>query len=138
LRISYYFSFLFDIIDKYRDCYIKDVNQMKKALIAEDDFIMQTVYREWLYKLGFMSDVVSTGRKLLSLARNEPYDIIITDMKMPDWSGEEGVNLTKILGIETPIICITGYIKDYDLDIPTFSKPINQEKFNEIILKHSL
>jgi DNA-binding response OmpR family regulator len=111
---------------------------MKSALVAEDDFVMQGIYREWLNEIGFMSDIVSTGRKMLSLARNEPYDIIITDMRMPDWSGEEGVGLTKILGIKTPIICITGYIEDYDLDIPMFSKPIKQEKFNEIILEFCL
>jgi DNA-binding response OmpR family regulator len=111
---------------------------MKRALVAEDDYIMQGIYREWLYKIEYTSDIVSTGRKMLSLARSESYDIIITDMRMPDWSGEEGVGLTKILGVKTPIICITGYIEDYSLDIPMFSKPIKQEKFNEIILKYSL
>lgn len=80
----------------------------KRILYAEDELMIQSLFRNILIDSGYRVDCVDTGRALYTLAPLN-YDLIITDIMMPEWTGEEAMQLAQSLGNKTPIIFMTGY-----------------------------
>jgi CheY-like chemotaxis protein len=81
---------------------------MKRILIAED----QISSREALTKLarlrGYDDVAVKDGCELIAVAHNERFDVIITDLVMPDLNGVSAMEIMKLQGITTPVIALTG------------------------------
>ncbi len=67
---------------------------MKRILIIEDDANILTLERDYLVKSGFSVDTVRDGRKGLSLALEENYDLILLDIMLP---GLDGFQICKTL-----------------------------------------
>jgi len=77
--------------------------------VVDDDDLVREVILESIREAGFDADVCGDGRE--ALERNEaiPYDLIVTDMKLP---GLDGLSLIKELksgSADTDVIVITGY-----------------------------
>ena len=43
-----------------------------------------------------------------AILKSEPYDVVITDMNMPDINGYEVAQMIKIESPDTPVILMTG------------------------------
>lgn len=65
-----------------------------RILLAEDNVVNQLVTRWALQRLGCTIEVASTGREALDAHVREPFDLIITDLQMPDM---DGIALTQAL-----------------------------------------
>src|ERR1035437_10066694 len=105
----------------------------KRILIAED----QMVTREGLTKLATMRgyDVVAVtnGADLLTIVAKEKFDLIVTDLIMPDLNGAAATEIMKLQGNTTPVIALTGLSHQdiglvKDKFIKVFYKPINVDK----------
>jgi CheY-like chemotaxis protein len=85
---------------------------MKRILIAED----QMSSREALTKLarlrGYDVVAVTDGCELIAVANNEKFDVILTDLIMPDLNGVSAIEIMKLRGITTPVIALTGLSPD--------------------------
>lgn len=75
-----------------------DTSQQTKAgssmtdyliLVAEDDAINRKVIQHQLKLLGYRCEVVRNGREALTLWRNKTYDLLLTDLHMPEMDGYE-------------------------------------------------
>jgi DNA-binding response OmpR family regulator len=105
----------------------------KRILIAED----QMSTREALTKLaalrGYDVVAVKDGFDLLTVASQENFDVIITDLIMPDLNGASAVEIMKFRGDTTPVIALTG-LSDDDLELietkftKVYHKPLNVDK----------
>lgn len=83
--------------------------ERKKILVVEDDPHMQEGLRmsieRWGHQVEVAADVPIAVRKL-SL---RPYDLIVTDLRMPNGSGLEVIKEAKRVSPHTPVIVITAY-----------------------------
>jgi DNA-binding response OmpR family regulator len=102
----------------------------KRILIADDDFDAREALTRFAEKQGYQVIAVTDGAELLALADTGKFDLVITDLLMPDLNGVSATEIMKFKGDQTPIIAITGlspqdtdHLKDKFSAI--FHKPIN-------------
>jgi DNA-binding NtrC family response regulator len=64
---------------------------------------------ETLLEEGHTVDAADTGGKALDLIHNKSYDLVVTDLKMPDVGGLEVLDGVKEVDDETSVIVMTAY-----------------------------
>lgn len=93
---------------------------MKKILLIEDDLALSLLYEEELKNEGYLILVAHDADSALELVRKEPFDLIITDIRMP---GKDGIELiANVMGLrkDIPIIINTAY-QSYKDDFMTWA-----------------
>lgn len=83
-----------------------------KVLIAEDNDSNFSLVQHILFKYNLTR--VKNGVEALEKLRNEKYDIILMDMKMPIMGGLEAVRKIREFDTKVPIIALTAYAFDSD------------------------
>src|SRR5687768_4206168 len=81
----------------------------KKALVVDDDRAMLDLMRFQLKDEGFEVSTAENGEQSLNFLREKQYDIILTDLQLPDFSGIEMVKRCKEIAPDTEIIMVTGF-----------------------------
>ncbi|MGB3588319.1 MAG: sigma-54 dependent transcriptional regulator [Tunicatimonas sp.] len=82
---------------------------MSKVLIVDDDQDIRLLLDKFLTKNGFETTTASTGDEALDATKEEAYNLILCDFKLPDTTGIELIPRIKIINPEAAIIVITGY-----------------------------
>lgn len=82
---------------------------MPTILIVDDKDSMRNMLTETLSGEGYRVDTATDGKKALDLIRNKAYDLVLTDLKMPESDGLSVLSGTKQVDIETPVIMMTAY-----------------------------
>ncbi len=89
-----------------------------RVLLAEDNLVNQKVAVHMLKKLNCIIDVADDGKKVVDLALNSVYDIILMDCQMPVMNGYEATQAIRTSEKETdkhtPIIALTADAMDMD------------------------
>jgi len=80
-----------------------------RILIVDDDVTFLQQLRKYLLAKNLYVDVAEGGRRALEMMKNERYDIIILDLKMPDLSGVDVMRKARQHGIQSKFIIVTGY-----------------------------
>jgi len=80
-----------------------------RILIVDDETSVRTLLSEVLQGQGYEVVVASSGEEAVELARKNPFEIVITDMRMPGISGVEVIQYVKNINSECCVIVITGY-----------------------------
>jgi len=81
----------------------------KKALVIDDDASTLELMKFQLEAEGFETTTVERGETGLKLVEEIEFDIILTDLNLPDLNGIEMVRRCKEISPDTEIIMITGY-----------------------------
>ena len=76
-------------------------------MIDDDDTVRRSLFIV-LQGAGYAITEAANGRKGLELARAEKFDIIITDLLMPDIDGLETIKELRKLAPDTKIIAMSG------------------------------
>ena len=112
---------------------------MLKILIAEDDRELRQLFSHVLMKNGYTVRGVSNGREALDALDKEYYDLIISDIMMPEIDGYELVRQLRGVGNNTPVLMITAKSTFDDMRLGFLSgtddymvKPVN---VNEMVLR---
>ncbi len=79
-----------------------------KALVIDDDKVSLDLLKFQLTSEGFEVNTAETGTKGLEYVKQNEYDIILTDLNLPDINGIEMVRRSKDISPETEIIMVTG------------------------------
>ena len=82
---------------------------MPNILVVEDKDSMRNMLYQTLIEEGYRVDTAEHGKKALDLVANKSYDLVLTDLKMPDVSGIEVLTGVKDIDIETSVILMTAY-----------------------------
>ena len=110
-------------------------NKAKRILIVDDNIALARVIQFAMDDAGFETVTAKNGRIAFELAKESPFDMVITDQQMPEMSGLELCrNLRGMPEYENcPIILSTA--KGLELELPrlqheleidaTFSKPFS-------------
>jgi len=81
----------------------------QKILIAEDDDLNRSNLTELLNLEGYETKAVDNGRKAMNAFVENKYDLVITDLKMPDGDGLELLKFIKDMNPDNIVIMMTGY-----------------------------
>ena len=79
---------------------------MFRILIAEDDRELRQLFEHVLVKNGYAVDGVGNGYQALQALENSYFDLIISDIMMPEMDGYELVEALRQTGHQ---ICVGGF-----------------------------
>ncbi len=78
-------------------------------LFVDDDRAILELVNEYLAELGYRIHVTDNGIKALDLIKDQNFDIVFTDFKMPDIDGLELLAAIKEYRPQTEVIIVTGH-----------------------------
>jgi DNA-binding NtrC family response regulator len=81
----------------------------KKVLVVDDDSLMKDFLKEALGRSDYSVDLASTGEEALEKIKDKDYDIILSDIRMPQMSGMELLKVTKEYLPDAKVVMMTAY-----------------------------
>lgn len=118
-------------------------------LIVEDDLTFSTILKTWLGKKGFEVETVSTNARARKQLATRTYDLILSDLRLPDQDGIHLLTWLRSQAYDIPVIIMTSYaeiqsavqaIKEGASDY--IAKPVQPDellkKITETIHKHNV
>ncbi|MFW5443831.1 MAG: ABC transporter substrate-binding protein, partial [Methylococcaceae bacterium] len=99
-----------DMLDQLTPVKHSDDKINGKILLVEDDKTNQLVAVSLLTKIGVEVDVAENGLQAVKLWKNENYDLIFMDCRMPEMDGYQATRVIREQEIETsiPIVALTA------------------------------
>lgn len=82
---------------------------MSRVLLVEDDANLRRVLSYHLEQKGYAVTPAADGPSALGLLGREPFDLVLTDVRMP---GMDGFELLRVIGernVEIPVVVMTAY-----------------------------
>jgi len=86
-----------------------DAREDVKILVVDDENYMREIVRHALEDTGFQVEEAADGKAALQMIRRYPYDVIVTDLRMPGSSGEKILEEALSIFPETIVIIMTGF-----------------------------
>ncbi|MFI4938974.1 MAG: response regulator [Burkholderiales bacterium] len=81
----------------------------RKILVVDDDPVVGKSFDRVLSNKGYVVITASNGEEALRKIKNEHYDLVFTDIKMPGISGIEVAERVKASQPWLPVVIVTGY-----------------------------
>jgi CheY-like chemotaxis protein len=110
------------------------MSEPRRILLVDDDLQVVKFLKKALETNGYSVQATTSGKEALVLLRQQPPDLMILDLNMPE---VDGFDLLKIERTEFPylrILVISGYLKGALLDAAKFvgatatlEKPVTAE-----------
>ncbi|MCF8033607.1 MAG: response regulator [Desulfarculaceae bacterium] len=87
-----------------------------RVLLIDDEKELVTTLSERLDIRGIDNDWATSGESGLELAKQQPYDCVVVDLKMPGLGGLETIKAIKQEQPDTRVIILTGHSSGEDMD----------------------
>jgi DNA-binding NtrC family response regulator len=106
----FYIFFLIDsrIVSRRLLTRVKNMKK-QKILIAEDDDLNRNNLTELLTMEGYEVKAVENGKEAMAAFVEDKYDLVITDLKMPEGDGLELLKFVKDMNPDNIVIMMTGF-----------------------------
>ena len=113
-------------------------------LLVDDEDMIVDITKEMLEQLGYHISAFINSHEALEAFRMQPgkYDLVITDMTMPNMTGDRLAREMKKIRKDIPVIICTGYNESISKAKSEMSgiqdfvmKPLNMNKLSKIIRK---
>lgn len=117
------------------------------VLLAEDDRDNRIIISTWLRRMGANVDVAENGRvavesALAALTEDDPYDLVLMDMQMPELDGYGATFQLRSCGYRGLVVAFTAHAMDRDraqclaLGCDDYlAKPIDRTRLREVVEK---
>ena len=110
---------------------------MKKILIVEDELSIANFIADVMHLLGYETKILTTGKKVVSVAKEWGPDLITLDIMMPPPDGIKVLHQLKgdpeTRDIPVFIVSVVAQRPDFSKDLSNaqgiFSKPLNIKHF---------
>ncbi len=124
-----------------------DQSRSLNILCIDDEPQVRELLNVWLTQFNHQVAVAANGKEGLEMfgaarLKNQPYEIVVTDMGMPDIDGHQVAKAIKAESPRTPVIMLTGWgqiIKEDREKAPevdaVMDKPPNMQRLHEMVLK---
>ena len=106
---------------------VQDIISNYSVMVIDNDLVTLSMIRDMLVQNGISCDTCLTVEELTDKMRGKDYDILITDLKMPDMNGYEVLELLRTSDIGNsrtiPIVAVTaaGFITEEELKSAGFT-----------------
>ncbi|MBL9203184.1 MAG: response regulator [Opitutaceae bacterium] len=84
------------------------LNEPLSILVADDEEGIRGLLDHWLSEAGHNVQTADCGQQAVRLLQQEPFDIVITDVVMPDGDGFELIPAIRKIQPEARILAISG------------------------------
>jgi len=89
---------------------LQGVIETMKILVVDDEAPVRDILKKGLSQMGgFSVEVAQNGREAIEKIENDVFDLVLTDMKMPEMDGLELLKTIKGTWPDTMVILITAY-----------------------------
>jgi CheY-like chemotaxis protein len=85
------------------------MSALRKVLVVDDDPVVGRSYDRVLSNKGYAVIEAHNAAEALEKMRNEEYDLVVTDIRMPGMDGLELAETVKARRPWTPVVIVTGY-----------------------------
>src|SRR5436190_19689049 len=85
---------------------------MADILIVDDELSMRQFLTHLFQRDGHVIRVAENGRKAMGMLRQQPADVIISDVKMPDMGGIELLRAARELHPDIEVIMMTAFANE--------------------------
>jgi DNA-binding NtrC family response regulator len=82
---------------------------MARILVVEDDEDMRSLLKEFLLEEGYEAVLAGNGLEALRKLAQQPFDLVLTDIRMPGPTGLDILPAVKRLRPEVVIVVITAF-----------------------------
>lgn len=124
-----------------------DVDRPARIVVAEDDFEMRRLVADCLRKEGYEVHKAADGAQLLLRIESslvlgtvaEPVDLIVTDIRMPVYTGLELVLGLREAGLDVPVVIMTAFgnadtrARASELGAALLDKPFKMEELRALV-----
>lgn len=113
----------------------------KSVLVVDDEKDLRGYVAQELNKLGCRVVEAASGKEGLKLANSAEFDLIISDLNMPDMHGTKFLGLLKTRDSSPPVIIVTGETYDFTALFAEFGiigilqKPFFPDEIRAVITK---
>ena len=81
----------------------------QRVLVVDDEARMRRVLEIMLQKMGLETRAARNGQEALALAQRESFDLVLTDLRMPEMDGLALLDALRAQKVEAPVILLTAY-----------------------------
>ena len=117
-----------------------------RILVVEDNEINQKLLKEFIRRLGHVTDICGTGEDGVRAVEAQAYDVILMDVELPGISGLAATRAIRALKdaerASTPIVALTGNVRDDDIRAcyaanmnAHLAKPVDPKRLQSILEK---
>lgn len=82
---------------------------MAKILIVDDEEMIRETLKDILINEDYKTEEAKDGQEALNLIKNQSFDCILLDIKMPGMDGMEVLDQSMQIAPDTPVVMITGH-----------------------------
>jgi two-component system response regulator PilR (NtrC family) len=120
-----------------------DVRPRPRILVVDDEASMRDMLRIVLGRDGYEVRVAPDGRAALDILKREPFDLLLSDIRMPDLSGVEVLRAAKDLNRDIVAFMMTAYASTTTAveamrlgAVDYFTKPFNMDELRLKVRQH--
>jgi signal transduction histidine kinase/CheY-like chemotaxis protein len=117
-----------------------------RILVAEDNAVNQKLAQVLLQQMGHQVRVVGTGKEVLAALAEEPFDLVLMDVQMPDMDGIETTRALRArerdTGRHIPVVALTAHALATDRNQclaagmdAYLSKPLRRDELAKVIAR---
>jgi len=113
-----------------------------KILVVDDEEGARELFSTILTDEGYEVTLANNGEEALALFKNNPFNLVITDIKMPVMDGLQLLQEIRKIGSKTDVIMVTAYgevesyLKAMSLGAAEYiNKPIRIKELKRIVHK---
>ncbi|PYQ10614.1 MAG: hypothetical protein DMH00_10525 [Acidobacteria bacterium] len=119
-------------------------NNLGKALVVDDEPVVRMLYAEVLEAMGFKVDTAADASQGMERIRSSPYNLIISDIRMPGMTGIEFFLKSGSIrsGIQNRFVFTTGLLDSLNAheymiatEKPCIMKPAKVENIEQTVLQ---
>jgi CheY-like chemotaxis protein len=114
---------------------------MARILVADDETADRTLVDAVLRSAGYQVLSVVGGSSGIEAVRSRPFDLVITDVAMPEGTGLELIREIREGSEDLPVIVISGFAPEYleraeELGASfVLSKPVEPDSLLEVVTR---
>jgi DNA-binding NtrC family response regulator len=81
----------------------------ERILVVDDEALVRDFLREALTRRSYTVDIAEDGKQAREVLKDQSYDLVLTDLKMPGVSGLDLLRFIKAHQADTQVIMMTAY-----------------------------
>jgi DNA-binding NtrC family response regulator len=85
------------------------MNDRANILIVDDEEVVRMSHLRSLAECNCTAQVAEDGNKALQVMEQEPFDVVLLDLRMPDLDGMDVLKVIKQRWPDSEVVVITGY-----------------------------